>query len=88
MSKTKLPWFIKRPPEAITVACATVDINDHFGHEVLCVTEWANGEGFDLHIAPDKGPEIRTPLTWQEWDALKRAVRAMRAHEKQVDDRA
>jgi hypothetical protein len=40
------------------------------------------------HVVPDKGPEIRTPLTWQEWDALKRAVRAMRAHEKQVDDQA
>lgn len=83
MSKpTKLPWYIKREPAVTRLSSAELDIDDHFGHEVMSVTAWANGEGFDVQITPDKGPEIKAPLTWQEWVALKRAVRAMQDHDK------
>src|SRR5574343_658911 len=79
---TKLPWYIKREPAVTRLSSAELDIDDHFGHEVMSVTAWANGEGFDVQITPDKGTEIKAPLTWQEWVALKRAVRAMQDHDK------
>jgi hypothetical protein len=88
MSKpAKLPWYMKHHPKATTVSCATVDLEDHMGHESVLVTKWQNGEGFDLVISPDKGPETRMPLTWQEWGAAKHAVRAMKQQEKQIDHR-
>lgn len=81
-TKSRLPWYLKRAPEVTKIANVEVDIDDHFGHEILNVTEWPNGEGLELSIVPDKGPEIHTPLTWQEWDALQRAVRALKAATK------
>lgn len=38
-------------------------------HDFIEVTEWINGEGFDVHLSSTRG-ENRISLTYGEWSAL------------------
>jgi len=40
------------------------------------VTEWGNGDGFDVEIAGKLS--VRFPLTWGEYDALKKLVKKLK----------
>lgn len=40
--------------------------------EIIAVTAWANGEGFDVDI-----DGILTQVTWDQWKALKVAVKRL-----------
>ena len=56
----------------------TVFYSDHFEKNgAVQVCSWDNGEGFDFN-ANDGAP---VSLTWQEWDALVKAVRASNKHD-------
>lgn len=74
---TKKNWFIKRGPEVARVASAEVEIDDHLGPATVMATEWANGEGFDVFLQREKEPEQRLGITWCEWIALKKVMRAI-----------
>lgn len=38
-------------------------------HDYMEVTEWANGEGYDIHIDRKRGSE-KFSLTYGEWELL------------------
>lgn len=48
--------------------CYLSDKNDY-----LEVTEWFNGEGFDVTLGL-KGGDEKISLTWGQWDALQAVV--------------
>lgn len=77
-----MTWFIKDGPIVHEVLAAGISIDDHFGPEHIGVTEWANGEGLQVDLVPEKGPDKRIELTWQEWTAIKKAVRAIQDRQK------
>ena len=41
-------------------------------HDYIEVTEWANGQGFDVDIETNQ--RQRFQLTWRQWEALKHLV--------------
>lgn len=41
------------------------------------VTEWSNGEGFDIDIEYSSTEKERLILTWGEFEALKQLVKAI-----------
>ena len=49
----------------------------YFGkeHDYIEVTEWKNGEGFDVDINGRKSERIQ--LTWGEFDAIKTLVKTL-----------
>jgi ribosomal protein L44E len=50
----------------------------YFGkeHDYIEVTEWKNGEGFDVEINGRKTERFQ--LTWGEFDALKKLVKQLK----------
>jgi hypothetical protein len=44
--------------------------------DYLEVTEWANGEGYDIHISDVVG-EKTFQITWGQWEALKKCIKAI-----------
>jgi hypothetical protein len=44
--------------------------------DFLEVTEWSNGEGYDIHI-DDASGEKKFHITWGQWDALKKCIKAI-----------
>jgi hypothetical protein len=50
-------------------------------HDFLEVTEWSNGEGYDLHISDSLG-ERHIELTWGQYKALKKCIKAIDKSEK------
>ena len=44
--------------------------------DFLEVTEWANGEGYDIYISDVNG-ERQFHLTWGQYEALKKSVKAI-----------
>lgn len=87
-SDRKPPWYIKYGPTSDVVAGSSVDIEDHFGKSSVIVTEWANGEGFDVLLDCEKQPQQRLEISWQEWGALKIAVLAMKAKSHELTNAA
>jgi hypothetical protein len=52
--------------------------------DFLEVTEWTNGEGYDVHISDVNGDKI-FQLTWGQVRAFKKCIKAIeKSHEKQV----
>ena len=45
------------------------------GH-FLEVTEWSNGDGYDIHIEDLNGP-LRFMLTWGQFEAMKKCIKAI-----------
>ena len=45
------------------------------GH-FLEVTEWSNGEGYDIHILDDEG-ERQIQLSWGQFEAMKKCIKAI-----------
>ena len=43
-------------------------------NDYMEVTEWSNGEGFDINIS-DKSGEKTMPMTFGEYDALKKLIK-------------
>ena len=41
-------------------------------HDYIEITEWENGEGFDVDIETNQ--RQRFQLTWRQWEALKHLV--------------
>lgn len=41
-------------------------------HDYIEVTEWANGEGFDIDIETNQ--RQRFQLTWGQWEAVKHLI--------------
>lgn len=39
-------------------------------NDFIEITEWHNGEGFDLHIEDERG-KSHLSLTWGQWKAIK-----------------
>lgn len=44
--------------------------------DFLEVTEWTNGEGYDIHISDTEGQRTFT-LTWGQWEAMKKCMKAI-----------
>lgn len=44
--------------------------------DFLEVTEWSNGEGYDIHISDVEG-EKTFRLTWGQYDALKKCIKTI-----------
>lgn len=44
--------------------------------DFLEVTEWSNGEGYDVHILDNDGNKTFT-LTWGQWEAMKKCIKAI-----------
>ncbi len=44
--------------------------------DFLEVTEWANGEGYDIHIFNVKG-ESKFSLTWGQYEAMKKCIKKL-----------
>jgi hypothetical protein len=44
--------------------------------DYLEVTEWTNGEGYDIHISDDNGDKT-FQLTWGQVQALKKCIKAI-----------
>jgi len=49
-------------------------------HDFLEVTEWINGEGFDVNVSSRK--EQMFQLTWGEFKALKKVIKFMNKPEE------
>lgn len=50
--------------------------------DFLEVTEWTNGEGYDIHISDVSG-EKQFHLTWGQYEALKKCVKTIeKSYEK------
>lgn len=45
------------------------------GH-FLEVTEWSNGEGYDIHILDSEG-ERQIQLSWGQYEAMKKCIKAI-----------
>lgn len=58
----------------------SVELKDycHFSkdNDFLAVTEWVNGEGFDVTVETSF-KSILFPLTWGEYKALKKVIKFM-----------
>ena len=73
--------FIKKV--SITkVKSAWVDIEDHLCKSSLILTEWSNGEGFDLFIGDGRGNEKRIDLSYSEIEGLKKVYKKILNYEK------
>ena len=44
--------------------------------DFLEVTEWTNGEGYDIHIEDSSGP-TRFMLTWGQFEAMKKCIKTI-----------
>lgn len=64
---------------------AFVNLEDYCIHSVgerkgkgdfLEVTEWSNGEGYDVHIEDSSGP-TRFMLTWGQFEAMKKCIKVI-----------
>ena len=44
--------------------------------DFLEVTEWSNGEGYDIHIEDSSGP-TRFMLTWGQFEAMKKCIKTI-----------
>jgi hypothetical protein len=44
--------------------------------DFLEVTEWTNGEGYDIHIEDSKGTTLLM-LTWGQFEAMKKCIKAI-----------
>lgn len=86
----KLPWYIKVAPAVTPTLTGDLAIEDHLGRSDIQVGFWSNGEGFTISIESDgaKQPPRELELTWQEWDGVKRLLRAMREREREDEAKA
>jgi len=48
----------------------------HREHDFIEITEWKNGEGFDVNISNVEGPKI-IQLTYGELEAIKKLVKEL-----------
>jgi hypothetical protein len=44
--------------------------------DFLEVTEWTNGEGYDIHIEDSSG-STRFMLTWGQFEAMKKCIKVI-----------
>jgi len=44
-------------------------------HDYIEITEWANGEGFDVDINTTQSQKFH--LTWGQWDAIKYLIKQL-----------
>ena len=44
--------------------------------DFLEVTEWTNGEGYDIHIEDSKGTTLLM-LTWGQFEAMKKCIKTI-----------
>ena len=44
--------------------------------DFLEVTEWSNGDGYDIHVEDVSGP-LRFMLTWGQFKAMKKCIKAI-----------
>jgi hypothetical protein len=44
--------------------------------DFLEVTEWSNGEGYDIHISDSSG-EKKFDLTWGQFEAMKKCIKTI-----------
>jgi hypothetical protein len=49
--------------------------------DFLEVTEWTNGEGYDIHISDVDGQKTFT-LTWGQFEAMKKCIKAIQNEQK------
>lgn len=82
---SKRPWYIKHGIEVQVAITGDLTIEDHFGRSDLQVRFWTNGEGLTIELESDgaKQPPRELDLTWQEWDGVKRLLRAMEIRERE-----
>lgn len=83
------PWYLKSGPDVVPTLTGDLAIEDHLGRSDIQVVFWANGEGFTIGIESDgaKQPPRELELTWQEWDGVKRLLRAMGQRERDDEQR-
>ena len=74
----KLPFGIASEPTVADTKAASVVISDHLGNSTLHVNTWWSGEGFTFSLEADDCRNDAIDLSWQEWAALKLAVKAIK----------
>lgn len=62
--------------EKLTVSQVQMDYTDFNDEKVVTVTEWYNGEGFDVTISA-KFANTNFSLTNADWDNLKECMEAL-----------
>ena len=77
MSK-KLPFGIVAEPRSANTKAAVIDVDDHMAKSSLHVNTWWSGEGITVTVDDENGKRQQIDLSWQEWRALKMAVKAVR----------
>ena len=79
-SKKKLPFYLEREPQVANTHAVLATVKDHLGESDVMVTTWWNGEGLTIDVEDRKAPHTRKVsinISWCEWDALKRCVKAI-----------
>lgn len=85
MKSKDLPFYISREPNVAKTLAALQTVEDHLGRSDVMVNTWWSGEGFtvEIHNQDDKPPTRQSiDITWQQWDSLKRVVKAILKSEK------
>jgi len=76
---------MKKEIKVETRKSAFVDLEDYCVNSMgerkdkgdfLEVTEWTNGEGYDIHIEDSSGL-VRFMLTWGQFEAMKKCIKAI-----------
>lgn len=77
MSK-KLPFGIVSEPRVSNTKAVLVPIEDHLSKSNVLVSTMWSGEGITVEVSDEKGKTQQIELSWQEWTALKMAVKALK----------
>jgi hypothetical protein len=75
----KLPFGLVSAPRVADTKATCVDIDDHLGKSSIHVNTWWSGEGVTVAVDPEKGERQQFDLSWQEYDALRAAIKAIRS---------
>jgi len=73
----KLPFGVNEKPRVAETKAVAIDIEDHLGNSIIHVNTWWSGEGFTVQLEADNGRTDAIDFSWQEWSALKLAIKAI-----------
>ena len=53
----------------------------------VSITNWANGEGFDIFYQDGAGQDWILPITWDSWKAIKKTVKHHLSDDKKKENK-
>ncbi len=83
--KKKLPFFLDREPQVANTHAVLATVKDHLGESDVMITTWWNDEGFTIDVEDLKhsnAAKRSMEISWNEWDALRRCVKASKEAKK------